>query len=430
MKRIVLAALGLLAMATVPGSARAEFDWKKHKDETLHVLLNNLSWTPAMLKLKQDFTDATGIKLQVETFSEEQYRARLSTILQAKSSDIDVFMTLPSREGQLYARNGWYVDLKPMMAAASAPDFDYDDFSKSLRDSGVEGEHIVSIPFNVEEPLFYWRKDVFEKCGVKKPEVLEDLPTAAEKIKACDSQIIPWAARGLGGTVGYPLGGFIYNMGGDFKTPDNKASLCLPGTIKGIDLYGRMLREFGPPGATNHTFTQVIELLGQGRVAMSNESSAEFPTMMKFPNREKDIGVGVLPKGGETGISKPIVINWSLAISPYSTRQEAAWYFIQWATGKRTQSALAATGIAPSRKSVFDGKAFADWASASETRKEWVKALAQIGDTGTSVYLTPTVRAPEAREILSSVVQQVVLGQADAKTAACAVTDQLQALQK
>ncbi|MCE8421563.1 hypothetical protein LZ190_23430, partial [Rhodovulum sulfidophilum] len=44
--------------------------------------------------------------------------------------------------------------------------------------------------------------------------------------------------------------------------------------------------------------------------------------------------------------------------------------------------------------------------------------------------LTAAVRrTPEAREILSNVVQQIVLGQADAETAACAVTNEVQALQ-
>ncbi len=419
-----------VALVAVPAAAQ-EFDWRKHEGETINVMLNNLAWTQLMRDRIEAFTEATGIRVRAETFSEEQYRTRLTTLLQGGSSELDVFMTLPSREAPLFASNGWYADLAPLLKGeATDPAYDYDDFSAALRQSGVVGETITSVPINVEGPLFYWRRDIFEKCDVEKPEYLEDLPAAAEKIRACDSAITPWAARGLRGTVGYPLGAFVYNMGGDFMDADGKASLCLPGTIKGLDLYGSMLRDYGPPGATNHTFTQVMDLLGQGRVAMTNESSNEFSTLMKHEGRAEDIGVDVLPGGRESGISKPVVINWSLAVSGLSENKEAAWYFVQWATGAENQEALATQGIAPSRVSVFNGEGFRNWASESRPRGEWLEALLEISQTGSSLYQTPSLtRTPEAREILSNVVQQIVLGQADAETAACAVTGEVQALQ-
>jgi len=419
-----------LSLAAAPAVAQTSFDWRKHEGKTINLMLNNMSWTQAVRERLDAFTAKTGIKTRVEVFSEEQYRTRLSTLMQAKSDDIDVFMTLPSREAALFQKNGWYADLGPLLKTATSPDYNYEDFSKSLREGGVVDGKVTSIPFNVEGPLFYWRRDVFQKCNVQKPEYLEDLPAAAAKIKACDSNIYPWAARGLRGTVGYPLGGFIYNSGGDFKTADGKASLCQPGTIKGIELYATLLRDYGPPGATNHTFTQVMDLLGQGRVAMTNESSNEFPSLMRHPGRSEDIGVAVLPKSRETGVSKPIAINWSVAISANSKNQEPAWYFLQWVTGQEMQTILADAGIAPSRASVFSGEKFAKWAAESRPRSEWVKSLLEIAQTGSPNYQTPSLtRTPEAREILSNVVQKIVLGQADAKTAACEVTEQVQAIQ-
>ena len=38
-------------------------------------------------------------------------RQRLVTVMNAKSSEIDVFMSLPSREGEQFAKAGWYADL-------------------------------------------------------------------------------------------------------------------------------------------------------------------------------------------------------------------------------------------------------------------------------------------------------------------------------
>ena len=45
-------------------------------------------------------------------------RQRLVTVMNAKSSEIDVFMSLPSREGEQFARAGWYADLMPFVKNA------------------------------------------------------------------------------------------------------------------------------------------------------------------------------------------------------------------------------------------------------------------------------------------------------------------------
>ncbi len=55
---------------------------------------------------------------------------------------------------------------------------------------------------------------------------------------------------------------------------------------------------------------------------------------------------------------------WSLAMNSASQRKQAAWLFMQWATGKEAMSKAVAGAFAdPTRKSVFDG-AFKDTLSA------------------------------------------------------------------
>ena len=179
-------------------------------------------------------------------------------------------------------------------------------------------------------------------------------------------------------------------------------------------MYSNLLKDYGPPGALNHTFTQVIELLGQGRVAMTHESSNEFANIMRFPNRSSDLGVKVLPPGRETGISKPVAIGWTVAISAHSKRQPAAWLFLQWATSPEVQGKLVQAGVAPPRASVFGGESFKAWAAEMPIRQAWADALIEIGRTGTGVYQSPTDRIPEARDLIGGAMQQVVQGKATA----------------
>jgi multiple sugar transport system substrate-binding protein len=426
MKRFTaLVATAAALLVTSPAAQAQGFNWKQHDGQTVNLLLNNHPWSQAMRDMSGEFTAKTGIKLRVEIFNEEQFRSRLTTMMQAKSSDFDVFMSLKFREGAAWDKAGWYANLTPLLnnPAATAPDFNFTDFGEALRKGETVNGKLVGLPINLEGPLFYWNKDIFAKCNVAEPMALEDIPEAAAKLKACSARgdATVWAARGVRGAIAYAVSAFIYNSGGDFATPDGKTGLCQPNTVKGVEMYANLLKDYGPPGATNHTFTQVIEMLGQGRLAMTHESSNEFPNVMKFPGRSSDIGLKVLPKGKATGISKPIVFGWGISVSNYSTKKEAAWMFLQWATSVEMQTRLVKNGVAPPRSSVFNGPEFKAWTAELPIRQSWANALVEISKTGTSVSFPPTERIIEAREIVGGGVQKVFLGQASARDAMCQV---------
>ena len=431
MRRTIIAALVALAACLALPAAAQSFDWKTQQGRTLTLLFNNHPWSQAMRELAADFTARTGIRTRLEILNEEQFRARLTTLMQGRSGDLDVFMSLPSREGAVFRRAGWYTDLGPLLAdpKLTAPDFNYEDFGAGMRAQATLDGLVATLPINQEGPLLYYRRDLFARCQVAEPRALEDIPEAAQKLRECDANQGVWAARGLRGAVPYAMSGFIYNLGGGYTTPDGKPGLCQPASVRGLEMYAGLLKSYGPPGALNHTFTQVIELLGQGRVAMTHESSNEFANILRFPGRAEDIAVRVLPPGRETGISKPIVIGWGLAISAFSRQKEAAWLFLQWATGAEMQARLVRNGVAPPRASVFEGPAFQDWAKEMPIRRDWAAALVELGRTGTGVYQSPTDRIPEARDVIGNAVQQVVLGRAGAQEAACAADAELAKLQ-
>jgi multiple sugar transport system substrate-binding protein len=408
-----------LSVAMASSATAQTFNWRAHDGQTINLMFNNHPWSQAMRDLVAEFTAKTGIKAQIEIFNEEQFRARLTTLMQGKSADLDVYMSLTSREGAVFEKAGWYADLAPMMAdkALTMPDFNYEDFSASIRQASTFGSKIVALPINQEGPLFYWRKDVFEKCKVAEPRAIEDLPDAAKALKACDASMGVWAARGLRGAVPYALTAFINNQGGSYSTPDGKPGLSQANTLKGLAMYSGLLKDYGPPGALNHTFTQVIELLGQGRIAMTHESSNEFANIMRFPNRAQDLGVKVLPPGRDTKISKPVAIGWTVTMSPNSQRKAASWYFLQWATSREIQAKLVANGVAPPRASVFEGPEFNKWVSEMPIRKAWADSLIEIGKTGTGVYQSPTERVPEARDIIGTAIQEIYQGASPADAA-------------
>ncbi len=416
------AAVLILANCFAASAMAQAFNWKRFDGETINVLLNNHPWSNQIREMAPQFTEKTGIKVRVEILNEEPQRARLGTLLQARSSDVDVYTSLKIREGAVYTKAGWYADLNPLLKDASltAPDFNYSDFGAGLLKNENFGGKQIGLPINVEGPLFYWRKDLFAKCKVDVPQFLEDIPAAADKLKACDPNMGIWASRGVRSGVPYALAGFLFNSGGGFKSADGtKPGMCRPESVAGLTIYTDLMKKHGPVGAVNHNFPQVVEMLGQGKIAMTHESSNEFVNIMKYPGRADDLQLKLLPKGKASGVSKPVGFGWGVSISEFSKKKGAAWYFLQWATSAQVETVLATKGVAPPRASVFNGPELKSWAAEQPIRQQWVDALKELGNEGTGDYASPTDRVPETREIIGRAVQEVVLGQKTPQQAAC-----------
>jgi multiple sugar transport system substrate-binding protein len=417
----------LLAASLLAGTAAQAqgFDWRAHKGETVSFLANNNPWTTALLKHKADFEEKTGIKLKVDSYQEQQMRQRLLTVMNARSDEVDVFMTLPSREGMQFAAAGWYEDLNGLVKQKASPDYKFADLSPALVKAATFDGALTGIPLNIEGPLLYYRTDIFEKCKVKPPQVIADIAVAAKTIKDCDPTVTPFASRGLKPALPYTFSVFLHNMGGSYMK-DGKSNLCSAEGKQALKYYADLLKDYGPPGVVNYSFYQLTALYRAGRSAMSFQSSNEFPSVMEGGARLKDTAIMPLPKGD--GGSVPTVIGWALSISKHSAHKDAAWYFLQWATSPEMQAKLALDGIAPPRQSVSADPAYRKWLDDQPVRKQWQEAIDALARDGTSEVGYPIIRNPESREFIGQAVNAILLGTATVEEACKAADAQLDAL--
>lgn len=417
-----------LAFCLTLGALPAEaFDWKKHNGATITFISANHPWANAVLRYQDEFTKLTGINLKVDSFQEQQARQRMLTILQSKSPDMDVFMSLKSRDGMLYSKAGWYADLTDFSVNSVAPDFNMDDFGKGALEGERFNGRLYGIPLNVEGPVIFYRKDVFAELGIVAPKTLEELEAACTVIKQKKPEMYPWATRGLKSAVPYTFSNFLHNMGG-FYVKDGRANLTDPISRRAFEFYSHMLQEYGPPGSVNNTFYQTTALFRDGRVAMNFESSNELNSAMEGGARLKDTGVMLLPPAAN-GVSRPTVIGWGISVSAFSKKQEAAWYFIMWATSPEMQERLINDGICPPRLSALQSQTFKDWQAVSPVRAEWANAIIEMSATGTSDVLGPgVVNQPEGRDIIGQAVNEIMLGQKSVNDATANANKLLQAL--
>jgi len=409
MASIARLALSVFAAGLAVSAANAaEFDWKKFQGKTLTFLANNNPISQALLTHKADFEKLTGITLKVDGYQEQQMRQRLATVMNAHSDEVDVFMTLPSREGQQFAAASWYADLTPMTKAEVAPDYDSAGFSQALLKAGTFDGKLTSMPMNIEGPILYYRTDIFNKCGLDQPASIKDVEAAAKKLKTCDSNVTPFVSRGLKAALPYTFSNMLHNIGGSYMAK-GKSNLCSPKGKEALETYSRLLRDYGPPGVVNYSFYQISALYRSGRAAMAFESSNELRTVMEGGERLKDTALIPFP-AGEAG-QVPTAIGWGMAISAYSKQPDAAWYFVQWATSPAVQKMMAVQGIAPPRSSVASDPEYRKWIDEEPVRKQWQAALDVLAAKGSSEVGYPIVANPESREFIGQAVQDLILGQ-------------------
>ena len=420
MKRMLGPLAGRIVLAVVLTTSLAhagEMNWKRFQGETITFLSSNHPWANAVLKRQNEFTDLTGITLRVDTFQEAQMRQRLVTVLQSKSPEVDLFMSLKSREGLQFFHAGWYGDLRPLLNDPSATSslFDFKDFSTALVKGEEYSGQLTGLPLNIEGPAVYLRQDIFDKCKVAVPKTLAEIEEAAKKVKVCDASVSPWVSRGLKSAAPYTFSVFLHNLGGQYIS-NGKSSLNSKTGQDALRLYTILLKNYGPPGVVNYTFYQISSLYREGKAAMAFESSNELGSMMEGGARLNDTTLLLLPAG--PGGSHPTVIGWGLSLSAFSKKQGPAWYFMQWATSKDMQTKLALEGIAPPRASVSAIADYQRWVKEQRVRQQWVTALSEMAKTGTSEVGPPMEEQPAAREAIGDAINRIVLGQATVEQAA------------
>src|SRR5271155_2541891 len=144
--RVAFTVAALGAITTVAHAA--DFDWKKFQGKTVVFLANNNPVSQALLVYKADFEKLTGMTLKVDGYQEQQMRQRLVTVMNARSDEVDVFMTLPSREGEQFAAAGWYGDLSAMSKNEVSKDYDFAGLSQALLKAGTFAGKLTSMPMN------------------------------------------------------------------------------------------------------------------------------------------------------------------------------------------------------------------------------------------------------------------------------------------
>jgi len=387
---------------------------------TLRLVGANHPWQVAITPLLADFEAETGIKVNFEAYGEDQLNQKLTTEFTAGGSDIDVFMQRPLQEARVMQMNGWYEDLT---ACVDDADYDFADFADGAVGTTTVNGVLTGVPIVTEQEVLYYRKDLLEEKGLAVPTTLDELKAAAEALTDKDNEMYGFVARGQRSPLVTQFSSFLYSSGGDWFDENRQATINAPEALAAIDLYGTLLREYGPPGVLNMSWPQAVAIFAQGNAALYTDASSIYANLLdpELSAVAYKTGVAIFP-AGPAGSVMYNVTSWGLAMSSSSQNKEAACEFIKWATSKdivlKTQSDGAVPGA---RESVW-----ADPAGASAFPADWVQAVADSANG--RGYDRPLVTAvTEARDIIGGAVVVAIEG-GDFTAAANDANAQFQAL--
>lgn len=391
---------------------------------TINVILNGNAIGTNLAEMVDEFneTNESGITVTTEVLAEQQMRDKQQLNLQSRSNAMDVYMTLPSREGPLFEDSGYYEPLDEYFASASES-FAADDFGSASIGSMYVNDTLVAIPMNVEGPVMYYRTDLFEQAGVEVPETVEELMEVAATLEGTsDGSWVPVTLRGQADALAYTFGAFFHADGLEWTT-DGVPNFDDPRAVTAIDQYATLARDFGPDGVINYSFNESTNLFAAGGAAIELESSNLLPTIVN-PDTSTVIDVtGVAPMPGGEGA----ILSWGLAISPFSEHKDAAWEFVEWATSPEVQLEMAKLGIAPPRDSIFEDP---EYQATLDTPllQQWRDTLLFVLSNGNPEVGPVGFQAPAMRKVIGDGVGSVILGQATAEEAANAIQEQLNPL--
>jgi multiple sugar transport system substrate-binding protein len=387
--------------AKQPAAEPAGFNWRAYEGRTIRFLANKHPWTSAIESSIPQFEKETGIKVNLEVLPEDQFRQKVLVELTTGAGTVDVFMSMPPQEGLKYHQAGWYEPLNSYLENPNltSPDYDAADFLAGVMGAEtIEGD-IIGIPIMMENEVLYYRKDIFEEEGIAVPTTFEELEAVAKRLHDPDQDFYGFVARGKGAAAVTQFSTFLYNMGGDWLDENRVPTLNTPEAVAALDFYGRLLRECGPPGATNFHWYEASSLLAQGKVAMYTDANSLF-SVVEDPESSTvvgKIGYAMMP-AGPAG-NHPYVSVWGISMASNSENKEPSWYLMQWLTSKDMVKAAQMQGVPGGRRSVWE-----DAEGAKAFPEDWVETFVKSNEIAFPYDRPPVVAVSEVRDAIGKAI--------------------------
>lgn len=392
--------------------------------------------------LLPDFKEKTGIDVQLEQAPYDSVVQKLTLDATTKQGGYDM-VSLPYEFLGAFAEKSWIAPIDDRLADSSSfgPGFDPTAIIPALwKASSVWRDKTYGMPSNSAVMMMFYRKDLFENAAERaafKTKYGYDLvvPKTWQQYRDAAEFFTRKAGSQLAGTslakdfAGVAMTGkrhvatvlewldYGWTYGGGILDAQGNLIIDSPESVQSLE-YMAGLGQFAQPGYTNATWDETTATLQQGNAALSI-TWGDTAGAMEATDQSAVVGkmgYASIPtlKDGDQAIAH--LGSWTYVIPSGSTKQDAAWEFMQWALSGPVQTALAKGGGLPALTSSFEDPALVS------SLPYWKQELISLGESKSRP------RIPEwgaLSDVLQKEISNVISGQATAANALKEAADQL-----
>ncbi|MDA8218798.1 MAG: sugar ABC transporter substrate-binding protein [Dehalococcoidales bacterium] len=377
----------------------------------ISIAINQSPWLPGFQRLAELYEKQTANKIELNVFPFAGLLEKTMNAAVAGSKEFDIVNMNEYWYGTFYA--GGYITPIKEIDPTYKPDPQIIEYGYCTRwdpakkYSSKDGE-LYGVPINGNIQIYYYRKDIFDKIGMKEPQTFDDVIAAAQKGGNPSASFYGYCNRAHKEGIWWDILPFFRGFGGNIflNEPEDYTVACnSPECLKGLNLYLE-LAKYAPPNVADMSQAEQIALFTSDKLLQTIMVCAAFPDM---DNVEKSkivdkVEYTVVPKPAG-GKNAPAMGIWVMGVPKAIdiSQKKYALDFLKWATTKEAQLEYQKFGAIPVRQDVYESEL------ANDRKYRYMKAMAK-----STPFISPSPRmaeAPKVQEAMSLRLNQAVIGQ-------------------
>lgn len=329
-----MAAAGIVPGAAYAQSTAALRPGKPYAGTTVNVLSVVAPQFSAHEARLPEFEALTGIKVKYQYVPFASMREKLTAELVAKTDQYDVLSVMdvwgPSLYNLFDPLNDRIAEKKIDMAAR----YPFAHL-RAARDGNGNGKNVLGFPLRGHVQLMFYRKDVFNRLGLKPPETWDQMVDVGRQIQSKTD--MAGVAMYYGKTSGQNLMiwfNYLWGMGGELLDAKGQPAFNSPQGVAATQAYVDVLlkHKVAPAGSATFNETDAVNSVAQGKSAMVPVWWWRYAGLVdpKTSTLKPD-QVGFAPLPSMPGREATTYTNtWFYGMNRNSKQKNAAMEFLTW----------------------------------------------------------------------------------------------------
>lgn len=291
-----------------------------------------------------EFEALTGIKVKYQYVPFGNTREKLTAELVGQSAQYDVLSTMDVWGPSMYQL------FEPLNAMLAEKKIDMESrypyaHLRAARDGNGNGKNILGFPIRGHVQLMFYRRDIFDKLGLKAPATWDDMVEAGKVITAKTD--MSGVAMYYGKTAGQNLMiwfNYLWGAGGELLDAKGQPAFNSPAGIAATQAYiDVMLKHKAAPAASaSFNETDAVNSVAQGKSAMVPVWWWRYASLVDPKvSTLKPEQVAFAPLPSMPGKPNTTYTNtWFYGINHFSKKKAAAMEFLTWLSQPEIERAV------------------------------------------------------------------------------------------